>query len=91
MEDIRDYEILNCKHCGQSKKRIRAGKRPQSKETKFVGEDGLEWNGHVCSVCVVEKARLRKQLNKKLKDEDKRLAKFLKIALEQALELEKKK
>lgn len=72
MEDLRDYEILCCKRCNQSKKRIRVGKRPQSKETKFVGEDGLEWNGKLCPQCVVEKARLRKQLNKKLKDQAKK-------------------
>lgn len=72
MEDTRDYQILVCKHCNQSKKRIRAGKRPQSKETKFVGEDGLEWNGLTCSTCVVEKSRLRKQLNKKNKDQAKK-------------------
>ena len=67
MEDIRDSEILVCTHCNQTKKRIRVGKRPESKETKFVGEDGLEWNGRNCPACVVDKSRLRKQLKKKLK------------------------
>lgn len=72
MEDTRDYTHTVCKHCGQTKKRIRVGKRPQSKETKFVGEDNLEWNGLVCGICQVEKARLLKQLKKKLKDQAKK-------------------
>jgi hypothetical protein len=61
MEDSRDSQVLVCKKCGQLKKRIRQGKRINSKDTKFVGEDGKEWNGLVCSTCVVEVSRQRKR------------------------------
>lgn len=75
MEDTRDYQIVTCKKCGQSKKRIRAGKRPQSKETKFVGEDGLEFSGLTCGPCHRNKVKQTKQLNTALIRQAKALGK----------------
>jgi hypothetical protein len=67
MEDTRDFQIITCKDCGASKKRIRDGKRPESKETRFVGEDGLEWNGRKCGVCHRDSSALNKKLKSRLK------------------------
>lgn len=73
MDDLRDYELIACSWCGQTKKRIRDGKRPESKETRFVDEQGKEWNGRKsCPPCHKDQARLRKQLNKKNKDQAKK-------------------
>ena len=71
----KDYQIVSCKACGISKKRIREGKRPSSKETKFVGEDGLEWNGLKCGTCHSTKVKQTKQLNAKLKKQAKEFGK----------------
>lgn len=73
MEDNRDYQHIKCKSCGETKKRIRAGKRPASKETKFIGEDGLEWNGLVCGPCHKNKVKLKKQLDSQLIKQAKKL------------------
>lgn len=65
-KDNRDYSLIACPKCGVTKKRIRDGKRPESKETRFVDERGLEFSGRVCPDCHRNKVKQTKQLNSKL-------------------------
>lgn len=61
----KETSTVCCKHCGQTKTRIYAGKYPDNINKRWVDEAGLEWNGHVCSTCHVEKVNARKKLGKK--------------------------
>jgi predicted DNA-binding transcriptional regulator YafY len=75
MEDIRDFELIVCGSCGQIKKRIRDGKRVDSKETRFVDESGKEWNGRkYCPPCHTNKVVQRKKLKDKLVKQAKELS-----------------
>lgn len=73
--ETKDFQILVCPKCNQTKKRIRVGKRPNSKETKFIGEDGLEFSGRVCGTCHRNKVKQTKQLNTALIRQAKALGK----------------
>lgn len=73
--DTRDHQYIVCPKCGQTKKRIRDGKRPQSKETRFVDEVGLEFSGRVCPECHRTKVKQTKQLNTALIRQAKALGK----------------
>ena len=50
-----DEHIKVCKICGLPKKRIRDGiwrkRKKYMKTPKWLGEDGLLWNGLVCGQC----------------------------------------
>lgn len=50
-----DKDIRQCKVCKEFKVRIRAGKYPNGKDTKFTSEEGLLWNGRQCPQCQVSK------------------------------------
>jgi hypothetical protein len=63
-----EVSIIVCKHCGETKKRYPAGLFANGKDTRWVDENGRQWSGHTCSMCHAEKTKLKKRLNKKLKD-----------------------
>jgi hypothetical protein len=71
LEETLDGERKNktlkqCKICNQYKIKINDGKRPDGRNTRFVGEDGLEWCGKICPVC--HKNNVKNHLaNKRLK------------------------
>lgn len=50
-----DKDIRQCKICKEFKVRIRSGKFPNGKDTKFTGEYGRQWSGRICPECQVEK------------------------------------
>ena len=43
--------IKQCKVCKEYKLKISDGKRPDNRNTRFIGECGKEWNGRVCPKC----------------------------------------
>jgi len=43
------YKI--CKVCKEEKKSFNSGKYPNGKDTRFVDENGKEWNGRTCPAC----------------------------------------
>lgn len=45
-----------CRACGAEKNRIAAGKFPNNRDKKWVGDDGKLWNGCVCGECNVSRA-----------------------------------
>jgi hypothetical protein len=47
-----------CKTCLQLKDRISAGKFPNGRDKKWVGQDGLLWNGASCGKCNQNRAKL---------------------------------
>lgn len=63
---MEDYSLIHCKGCGAIKKRIRAGRYANGKDTRWVDEAGKEWNGHKCPDCHRSKAKLNKRLNAEL-------------------------
>ena len=69
MEEIKEvqieWSIVQCKHCGETKKRVMDGRYPNKKDQRWVNpETGKQWSGKVCAECVVEKARQRKRLKR---------------------------
>lgn len=56
-----DWSLIQCKGCGQTKKRYRSGIYPNNKDQRWVDENGKQWSGHVCSCCVRERAKARKR------------------------------
>lgn len=61
-----EENIRKCKSCGEMKKRILAGKFNE-KDKKWVDESQKLWNGSICPVCVVDKARARARANNAIK------------------------
>jgi len=60
-----DWNIVKCKHCGKECKRILAGRYPNSKDKRWVDENGREFNGHVCPPCNSEKKALKQKLKRR--------------------------
>lgn len=57
-----ESSIVQCRECGETKTRIMDGRYPNKKDTKWIDPiSKKQWSGHLCSVCVVELARKRKQ------------------------------
>jgi len=50
-ENTQEKDIRQCKVCKEYKIRIRVGKYPDGKNTKFMSEDDQLWNGRVCPSC----------------------------------------
>lgn len=71
--NLQEYQVKTCKICNQTKKRYNTGKRPQSKETRFVSENGKEWNGNSCDECHLSKVKQTKKLNTELVRQAKKL------------------
>ena len=69
---MEDTSIIVCKSCGLTKKRIRAGKYPSGRSTKWVDENGKEFNGRVCADChkkkVADKKRFKEQEAKRVRE-----------------------
>lgn len=59
-----EYSILQCKHCGETKKRFLDGKFPNKKDKKWRDENGRMWNGNFCPPCHSMKMAQRKRINK---------------------------
>ena len=66
---MEDFSIICCKRCGETKKRIAAGK--WGKDTKWVDEQGKLFNGLVCPPCwsksVADKKRYKAEEKKRIK------------------------
>jgi hypothetical protein len=56
-EKNRKSSIKQCKICKEFKIKIPAGKRPDGRNTRFVGQDDLEWSGKTCPKCHVAKMK----------------------------------
>ena len=61
-----------CKICNIVKTRIEAGLYPDSRNKRYLGEDGKHWSGLVCSQCHEQRMkdrmknlRFKRQLEKK--------------------------
>lgn len=65
-----DNHSKTCKICGQSKARIRSGafKKKVGKTPRWVGEDGLLWNGCVCGECHRKQTAARMAIKRMLND-----------------------
>ncbi len=63
----KDYSIIVCKGCGESKKRIRSGLYPNGKDVRWLDESGGEFNGLRCPKCHKGKVRQTKRLNDAIK------------------------
>jgi len=52
-DKLPDVHEIECKVCGKLKKRIRWDTyRKKGKVTpRWVGDDGLQWNGLICGAC----------------------------------------
>lgn len=50
-EQNKETNLRLCKRCNEVKRRTLSGKYPDQRDKKWVGEDGLLWNGNVCGVC----------------------------------------
>ena len=55
-----------CKKCGEEKNRILAGKFPNCRDKKWVGDSKLLWNGNICPECNVKESftKMRKLRDK---------------------------
>lgn len=66
-----DFSLIVCKKCGESKKRIRAGKFGNGKDTRWTDEAGRQFNGLCCPECwaksVADKKRYKSEENKRIK------------------------
>lgn len=58
--------LRQCKKCNIVKVRNPAGKFPNNRDTKFVDDKGLSWNGAVCPECGRKKmnAHMKAKRNK---------------------------
>lgn len=69
---MEDFSIIKCSTCGETKKRIRAGKYPDNRNTKWVDDQSKQFNGLCCPVCwskkVADKKRYKAEENKRIKD-----------------------
>lgn len=65
-----DNHEINCKICGQRKKRIRQGtwKKDVGKTPKWKGEDGLLWNGLVCGQCHRNQTAVRMTIKRAIEE-----------------------
>lgn len=52
-----ESNLCHCKKCSLLKTRIEDGKYPNSKNKRYIDENGKLWSGKTCSQCVVNKAR----------------------------------
>lgn len=65
-----EIDKRQCKVCGEIKLRIRDGRFPNHKDSKFVDELGKHWNGNTCPKCHNEKIRAQvKAKRQKAKEE----------------------
>lgn len=46
-----------CKVCNENKQRISDGKYPNSKNTRFINEEGKLWSGNTCPRCLVNRSK----------------------------------
>ncbi len=67
---IQETSVINCKSCGETKTRILAGKYASGKDKRWVDENGKQFCGFLCPDCKRNKVKLEKRL----KDEVKKLA-----------------
>lgn len=65
-----DTHDIKCKVCAQVKKRIRSGQYTKKigKTPKWVGEDGLIWNGLVCGQCHRNQTAVRMVIKRSMND-----------------------
>lgn len=61
-----EYSVIKCKGCAKECKRYRAGKYSNGKDTRYVDEQGKEFNGHTCPHCHKNKVSQRKRLNNEI-------------------------
>lgn len=66
--DDAPYDLFQCKKCGETRKKYRAGKYPNGKDTKFVDEFGKEHSGRTCSNCHKNRAAQNYHLKKLAKE-----------------------
>lgn len=64
MLELNEKSVVKCKKCLITKTRYMAGKYKSGK--KWVDEQGKQWNGHVCPICNVFRAKdsMRKSRSK---------------------------
>jgi hypothetical protein len=58
----KDFSIITCKQCGQSKKRINMGKYANGKDIRWCDETGKQFNGLTCPDCHKNKVKNKKRL-----------------------------
>lgn len=67
--EVTESNYRVCKQCKQSKLRSKAGIRPNGKDSRFVGEDGQEWNGKVCPACHAHNCKVKQKEKRQKKNE----------------------
>ncbi len=66
-----ETDLRKCKRCEQLKPRKLIGKYPDGKNKKYADETGKLWNGSVCGVCNVARAKEgMKKLRERVKQND---------------------
>lgn len=66
-----EQDLRECKQCNIKKLRIRSGKYPSEKDTKFVDNEGKIWNGNICPECHNENRKAyQKEKRRKAKQQD---------------------
>jgi hypothetical protein len=57
---MKESNLTKCKKCLELKVRTRVGKFPNgSKDSRYVDENGKQWNGLECSQCFVKSSKER--------------------------------
>lgn len=68
---MEDFSIIKCSICGETKKRIAAGKFPNGKDKRWADEAGRLFNGAKCPECwakvVADKKRFKSEEQKRIK------------------------
>lgn len=68
---MEDFSIIKCSICGETKKRISAGKYPNGKDRRWVDESGRQFCGSKCPTCwsksVADKKRYKAEEAKRVK------------------------
>lgn len=63
----KEFSIIVCKQCGETKKRINAGKYANGKDIRWVDETGKQFNGLTCPSCHKNKVKNKKRLSAAIK------------------------
>lgn len=56
-QEQKESNLRLCKRCNEVKRRTLSGKYPDNRDKKYVGDDGLLWNGSTCGICNRKRAK----------------------------------
>lgn len=62
---MEEKNLRKCKQCEQLKIRIKSGRYPNSKDSKYVDDTGRQWSGNVCPSCHAENCKKKKREKRK--------------------------